>query len=57
MNKEIQKAIADAWSRDFSHEAAIEYAKKATGQTPTLDQVIDAYTEQDLQFNQWCKKS
>lgn len=57
MNEEMQKATYDAWSRDFSHAAAIVYVKNATGQEPSLQAVIDAYTQKDLEFNKWCKGS
>ena len=48
------KATFDAWSRDFSHDAAIAYVKEVTGQEPSLQDVIDAYTQRDLAFNEWC---
>ncbi len=55
MSEEMLKATYDAWSRDFSHKAAVVYVKNVTGQAPPLQSVIDAYTERDLEFNEWCK--
>jgi len=56
MTEELKKAILDAWSRDFNHAAAIMYVKNVIGYAPTEQQVIDAYTEADKEFNEWCKK-
>lgn len=56
MTEDLRKAILDAWSKEFTHDGAILYARNIIGYAPTERQVIDVYTEADVEFREWCKK-